>query len=147
MKRINTGLKVNIDFKYFFDKPAVQKAAGKSSKKALSKAGAFIRTTAKRSIRKRKKISKPGFPPSSHSGELKRLIYFSYDMKNDSVVIGPLLFKSGDQPTVPNVLEFGGIKKYKGKKRNYEARPFMKLAYEKELKAGTIPKQWKNSIG
>lgn len=136
-----------IDFSYFFDRPAVVNAMQKSNKKALSKAGSFIRTNAKRSIRKRKKVSPKGTPPSSHSGELRKLIFFSYDFNNDSVVIGPLLFKAkGQAQTVPNLLEFGGVQNYKNKKRTYAARPFMKPAYESELAKGTIPKQWKNSI-
>ena len=146
IKGVSSGI-TQIDFSYFFDRPAVYKAMSKANKKALSKAGAFVRTRAKRSIRKRKKISKPNSPPSSHSGELRRLIFFSYDFNTDSVVIGPLLFKGkkGAQ-TVPNILEKGGTKRYKGKPRRYKPRPFMKPALKEEVKEGNIPKQWKNSI-
>lgn len=138
---------VGLDFDYFFDRPIVIKSMLKTNRQALSRAGSFIRTTARRSIRKRKKVSKKGNPPSSHSGELRKLIFFSYDQTRDSVVIGPLLFKSSGSPTVPNILEFGGMKKYAGKRRKYDARPFMRPAFETELNKGNIPKQWKNSIG
>lgn len=147
IKGINVKSFVNIDFSYFFDRPAVVNAMSKANKRALSKAGAFIRTNAKRSIRKRKKVSQAGQPPSSHSGELRKLIFFSYDFKNDSVVIGPLLYKAkGQSQTVPNLLEKGGVQTYKKKKRRYAARPYMKPAFESELEKGTIPQQWKNSI-
>lgn len=146
-RKINTKGLVDIDFSYFFDRPAVVSALDKANKRSLSKAGSYIRTRARRSIRKRKRVSETGQPPSSHSGELRRLIFYSYDSVNNSVVIGPTLFKQkrGDK-TVPNILEKGGVKKYKGKKRKYKPRPFMLPALEGEIKDGNIPKAWKNSI-
>ncbi len=90
----------------FFDRPGVQRAVDKGKRKALAKAGAFVRQMAKQSIRKRKGPSQPGRPPHSHEGSLKRHIYFGYDTQRDSVVIGPArLTKSGD---APHILEFGG---------------------------------------
>ncbi|HOM77081.1 MAG TPA: hypothetical protein PLE88_11240, partial [Anaerohalosphaeraceae bacterium] len=56
----------------FFDSPKVIRAVDKSTRKVLSRFGAFVRRTAKQSIRKRKKSSTPGTPPSSHTGLLKR---------------------------------------------------------------------------
>ena len=109
----------------FFDKPAVDKAVDAGTKRALSKFGAYVRTRAKTSIRKRKAISVPGNPPSSHTGHLKKLIYFGYDQAKRSVVVGPLPYHKG----VANVIENGGI--VDGKL--YRARPFMKPAFDKEL--------------
>ena len=106
----------------FFDKD-LRTATDRGVKRALSKFGAFVRTRAKSSIRKRKKISEPGSPPSSHTGKLKRLIFFGYDAKNYSVVVGPVLFGS---KRAPEKLEFGVA--------GYKARPFMRPALEKELR-------------
>lgn len=52
----------------FFDRKAVLAAVDKATLRVLSKFGAFVRRRAKSSIRKRKKASPPGQPPSSHSG-------------------------------------------------------------------------------
>lgn len=100
----------------FFDKQLVIKAVGKSTAAVMSKAGAFIRRTARGLIRKRKRTSKPGEPPSSHTGVLKQFIYFAFDPRAGSVVIGPaktnqVFFKGNGEPVtgaVPGILEHGG---------------------------------------
>lgn len=89
----------------FFDAPAVLKATDRKRRAGLSKMGAFVRRRAKSSIRKRKKVSLPGQPPSSHVGTLKNLIFFSYDARTDSVVVGPVPFGPG---VAPKALEYGG---------------------------------------
>ena len=73
----------------FFDRQGVAKKVDSATKRALSKFGAYVRQTAKTSIRKRKSVSKPGDPPRSHSGLLKRFIFFGYEPQKRSVVIGP----------------------------------------------------------
>lgn len=129
---------VNISYSSFFDRPAVEKAVGKANKQNLSKAGAFVRTAARDLIRKRKRISRPGEPPSSHEGSLRRLILFAFDGK-ESVVIGPKLFKN-QNPTGPSLLEFGG----RLGKNVYQPRPFMGPALERE--ADKFPDLWANSV-
>jgi hypothetical protein len=89
----------------FFDRKRVIEAVGRANADALSKGGAFIRRTAKGSIRKAKSPAKPGRPPHSHIGTLKELIFFSYDEATRSVVIGPTPFGAG---TAPRALELGG---------------------------------------
>ena len=69
------------------------------------KFGAYVRRAAKSSIRKAKSTSKPGRPPHSHVGTLKRLLYFGFDPATASVVVGPVPFAAG---TAPRVLELGG---------------------------------------
>lgn len=101
---------------YFFDTKHVEQAVDAPRRRILSKAGAFIRRRAKSSIRKRKAASSPGSPPSSHTGILKKFIYFGYDPASDSVVVGPaktnqVFFGEDRKPetgTVPSVLEYGG---------------------------------------
>ena len=61
-------------------------------RKNLSRAGAFIRQTARRSMRKRKLgiYSEPGNAPYSHGlQQLKNRLFFAYDPILESVVIGP----------------------------------------------------------
>lgn len=119
-----------IDFKYtvFFDADPVLRAIDKATKAVLSKQGAFVRTSAKSSIRKRKKPAKPGQPPSSHVGTLKKLIFFSYDATTKSVVVGPTPFGKRD-PTGASLLEYGGsTTTHRGKPAEYDAFPFMQPA-------------------
>jgi phage gpG-like protein len=133
----------------FFDRPKVTRAVDKAKRQALSRAGAFIRTTARSSIRKRKTSAPPGRPPHSHTGLLKRFIFFGYDPATDSVVVGPVGFKRSN---APNVLEFGGTtvveRRTKGTKRRRRvrigARPFMGPALEKERPK--FPVLWRNSV-
>lgn len=102
----------------FFDRPRIVAALSKPKRKALSKAGAFVRTAARSALRRRKGPSSPGSPPSVHapSGERASLktILFAYDVQNDSVVVGPVKlnqvnFKTdGGRVSVPALHEFGG---------------------------------------
>ena len=135
----------------FFDKAPVLRAADKATRRVLSRFGAYVRTTARHSIRKRKAASRPGRPPSSHTGLLRRFIYFGYDRGRKSVVIGPqrLNQKVGDAPAA---LEHGGVStiveglRHRRRKRRVRiiARPFMGPAFEKEKPK--LPSMWANSI-
>lgn len=118
----------------FFDVVKIQDEAERLRLRGLSKFGAYVRQRARTSIRKRKKISEPGKPPSSHAGELKKLIFFAYDSGTRSVVVGPALFKRGG---VPSLLEYGGtiVRKLKGgavRRLVYRPRPYMSPALEAE---------------
>ena len=141
----------------FFDRPKVRRAVDRAKRRALSRAGAFIRQRARTSIRKRKGVSLPGQPPRSHEGSLRRLILFGFDRASDSVVVGPArLNRPGE---APSTLEFGGratvtrrrTRPRKDGKRVIEsrrvriaARPYMGPALQKELP--NIPKAWANSV-
>jgi len=145
----------------FFNTAKVIRAMDRATRKALSRAGAFIRTTARRSIRTRKSTSKPGNPPHSHSGELRRRIYFSADLAAQNVVIGPVRFGKGE---APRLLEFGGtsfrqaaipmdvcaaeIRSDWGDRpvlrHTYRPRPFMGPALEAE--APKMPDLWRGAI-
>lgn len=114
---------VKISTKMFFDKPAVMSAMDRAERRALSKLGAFTRTAARRSIRRRKKASQPGKPPSAHaaSGSFASLknILFVYDKSKGSVVVGPVKANQvqtewvgglgGGNITVPQIMEEGGV--------------------------------------
>jgi hypothetical protein len=132
----------------FFDSPKVVRAVDKSTRKVLSRFGAFVRRTAKRSIRKRKKTSAPGEPPSSHTGLLKRFIFFGYDPQKNSVVIGPARLTENNRGQAPSILEYGGRTSIQTKKKKrrvrIRSRPFMGPAFEKEKP--NLPALWKDSV-
>jgi len=133
----------------FFDRKRVTNAVDRTTRRVLSKFGAFVRTRAKTSIRKRKKSAPPGQPPSSHTGLLKKFIFFGYDQHQQSVVIGPVKLNAKGQE-VPHVLEEGGrtaisYGRNRGKRIRVEARPFMGPAFEKE-KQESLPDMWRDSI-
>lgn len=129
----------------FFDKKKVLLAVGKARVQALSKAGAFVRTRARSSIRKRKKVSAPGKPPSSHKGLLKQFLFFAYDEGSKSVVIGPARIRNN---RAPEALEYGGTATVfsHGKRvpARIRARPFMHPALAAE--APNFAGLWANSV-
>jgi hypothetical protein len=133
----------------FFDRATVVRAVDGAKRKVLSKAGAFIRTAARTSIRKRKGSAPAGKPPHSHEGSLRRLILFGYDKAADSVVVGPVGFKKS---VAPSVLEYGGdtvvLRRRGGRLTSQRvriaARPYMAPALERERPK--LPLLWRNSI-
>jgi len=131
----------------FFDRKAVKNAVDRATRKVLSKFGAFVRTTARHSIRKRKGASPPGKPPHGHVGLLKRLIFFGYDLVRRSVVIGPTPLRG--EAEAPPLLEYGGRARRKDRKgksvmATYKSRAFMGPAFEKEKPK--LPALWANSV-
>lgn len=110
----------------FFDRPAVQKAAGRMKVRALTRFGAYLRRVAQTSMRYRKKASPPGQPPSAHKSKrraalkkmgrarhngalLRELLFYAFDPKTQTVVVGPVGFGT-KTPTVPELHEFGGTR-------------------------------------
>ena len=155
-----------VRFSQFFTDPSgrVLPAIDRGKRKTFSRAGSFVMRTARTSIRKRQSVSRPGAPPSSHDGSLRRGIFFGYDRMRDSVVVGPRAEWSKRLPggkTQPEVLEFGGSvagrgrlvktgagqgKKWERAKRTlrYAARPFMGPALEKE--APNFREPWAEAV-
>jgi hypothetical protein len=141
---------------FFFDRQIVIDAVGRAGAKNLSKAGSFIRRAARSSLRRRKKVSPPGEPPSVHTQDrvatLKN-IWFVFEPRQRSVVVGPLKLErsrleGSNRPTVPALHELGGFAVVTNRKRKrrakYPPRPFMGPAMEREL-----PKfvgLWANSV-
>jgi hypothetical protein len=131
----------------FFDRPAITNAMSKATRQALSKFGSFVRTRARTSIRKRKRASDPGQPPSSHTGLLRRNIFFGYDRQRESVVIGPTKLNAAGRgsPTIPAVIEEGGrAVNAKGRGIIIAPRPYMKPAYDAELP--NVDRLWQNAL-
>lgn len=132
----------------FFDTKAVTSRVDAATRKVLSRFGAFVRQGAKTSIRKRKAISDPGSPPSSHVGLLRKLIYFGYDLRQRSVVIGPTPLHGTAE--APPLLEYGGTARRRRGRRGrlvtatYRPRPFMGPAFEREKPK--LPAMWAGSV-
>lgn len=142
---MNVGM---VTKKMFFDNKKILAAVDRATRKVLSRFGAFVRTRAQTSIRKRKAVSAPGQPPSSHAGHLRRLIYFGYDVDRHSVVIGPQPFRGPAE--APPLLEYGGTARRVDRKTKrirtmtYRPRPFMGPAFEREEK--DLPALWADSV-
>ena len=134
--------------KLFFDKKAVRDKVDAGTRRVLSKFGAFVRRTARGSIRKRKKPSPPEQPPSSHVGLLKKFIFFGYEPAKRSVVIGPVRLSQKGRGEAPHLLEYGGagtvVRRGKRKRARYAARPFMGPAMTKE--EPKLPEMWRDSL-
>ena len=132
----------------FFDTKAVRDKVDATTRRVLSRFGAFVRRTARSSIRKRKRISDPGSPPSSHTGLLKKFIFFGYDTQKRSVVIGPERLSQAGRGEAPHLLEYGGTgtaeRKGKRKRMRIRPRPFMGPAFEKE--EPQLPAMWRDSV-
>ena len=90
----------------FVNDPTLRARIDRATLLALGKWGAFVRRTARQSMRRTKKPAPPGQPPRVHEGSIKRLLNFYYDTRDDTVVVGPEI---RPRPTgAPNTLEFGG---------------------------------------
>jgi hypothetical protein len=83
----------------------VVRAAQAGSFESLSKAGAYIRGIAARSIGKSDEASEPGKPPHTREGQLKKSILFKVSTDGANVVIGPTRTGVG---LIGNSHEFGG---------------------------------------
>lgn len=135
-------LKMKLDMK---DLTKVLSKEKKGKATSLKHAGAIIRKAAQQSLTPSNgKPSRPGNPPHTKSGKLKKSILFDVD-GNGVAVIGPAKKSHG---FYGNIHEFGGSfvvgqKKRgrknkdggdrKGMKMNFPKRPFMKPALENNL--------------
>ena len=132
----------------FFDRRAVTTRMEPAKRKVLSRFGAFVRRTAKGSIRRRKKPAPPESPPSSHTGLLRKFIFFGFDRGRHSVVIGPVRLDRRGRGEAPSLLEYGGqttlVRRGKRRRTMYKARPYMGPAFEKEQPK--LPAMWLDSV-
>ena len=111
--------------------------------RTLGHAGAALRLTARRSIRRRKGPSAPGTPPHTHTGALRGSIIYQVEKQADRVVIGPTF---GGVGTSGSLHEFGGRRRARrrGKVARYKKRPFMGPALAK-IKP-RLPQMWAGSV-
>lgn len=115
----------------------ITKAADKSTFKSLGHAGAAIRLTARRSIKRSAKASSPGSPAHTRKGQIKRAIRFKVEKGKQRVVIGPAHEVVGP---AAKAHEHGG--KFRGQR--YPKRPFMGPALIKMK--DRLPKLWADSV-
>lgn len=146
------GVRINQAKGLFFDRKAVMDKTTAAERRVLSKFGAFVRTSARSSMRRRKKPSAPGQPPSAHVGLIKQFLFFVYDPDRKSVIIGPALLNKPSRNAV-EVLEKGGTttvlrRDPNGQRRNrtikVAARPYMQPAFDKNLPK--VPSMWRDQI-
>lgn len=97
---------IAVKAKTSFDTAALKKKVDAATFRSLGHAGGAIRLTARRSIRRRKQPSRPGTPPHTQSGNLKRSI--RYEVTQNDVKIGPVNEFGGK---LWNLHEFGGVAK------------------------------------
>lgn len=134
----------------FFDRPAVAGLMDRKARRVLSRFGAFVRRRSRSSIRKRRKTSRPGQPPSSHLGQLRN-IFFVFEPRRQSVVIGPARQnRIGDAPEALEhggaslVAAGGGDRRRRRRRVVIRARPFMGPAFQAELPG--LPAMWADSV-
>lgn len=147
------GFTINEAKSYFLKGDELEKAVARAEYRIHSRFGAFIRSDARRSIRNRKRPSRPGEAPTNQTGLLKGNIFFVVERDMHNVVIGPALLSGKKQYlnlTIPEVLEKGGTvavparRKVKAHTANFGPRPYMGPAFDKNLP--TLPALWRDSV-
>lgn len=143
---------IGLDFKiakanFFLDPKKILNAVERAKQQRLSRFGRFTQRRAQTSMRRAKGASRPGRPPHAHVGLLRKLLFFAYEKRAATVVIGPVLLRAGSK--VPYLMEYGGRTINKGRlgqsrPANYPARPFMQPAFQEELKK--VPGIFKDSV-
>ena len=146
--RSGSGSILQVRARTFLDRPSVIESLEAKYLTVMARLGGYIRTTMQRSMRYRKKASKPGQPPTSrrdysgNAGMLRSLIEFGYDRTDHMLVVGPQKIQSPTLPlggkSVPQLLDQGGaayVYQLGGKRTlaHYEPRPFVQPAVEKGL--------------
>jgi hypothetical protein len=164
---------------FFYDRAGRERifeGVDRARHKSLNRAGALIRTIARRSLKpaRRKSVgemtdrevsrwfrqldewrmrgktgpkprrpfapSKPGEPPRSHVGFLKKFLYYAFDPQSQSVVVGPAALPQISTPGVPGILEYGGV----SEGSRIEARPYMRPA--EQLARRDYTEVWRDAI-
>lgn len=124
-------------FSGFFDREAVIRRLTRKEHRVLNHTGGFARKVARRRMKeggfgKKQKVSRPGQSPRFHTRKLKDLIFYSLAADGNSVVIGPVSFRSDHAlalgaKTGAQILEEGGELYFPLKRRtgHIEPRPYM----------------------
>ncbi len=115
----------------------LQRRARHGNFQAMGHAAAAIRLTARRSIRRRQKPSRPGDPPHTRKGQLRRAIIYHVDRQRQRAVIGPAYTGVG-RSAISH--EFGGHYR----RERFPRRAFMGPALERNR--DRLPQHWRASI-
>jgi len=152
----------------FFDRPGVLSATDRTTRKNLSKFGAFLRAAIRTRLKYGEDISQPGGSPVIHKtmsrpgkvsaktgktgkpqsvSPLRELVFFAYDESRKSVVVGPARLQ-GKPGNAPAALEYGGpsvIKDGDGTRTvTIRPRPYLAPSFEQVKKE--LPGIWAGSI-
>ena len=119
-----------------FDEAGLLARIAKAGRDVLKRAGAYVRTVARRRILTSPKPSQPGQPPHSRRGLLKRAILFASDGER-SVLVGPGFNFVGESASAH---EFGG----KYRRERYPKRPLMGPALTES--APRLAKLWRDAV-
>lgn len=130
-------MSVSVKCKSKFDAGKVKKAVKRANPTSLKGVGALVRRIAANSVKKSKNSSRPGTPPNTRGGRLKKGILFYVDRNFGSVIIGPSADLVGTSMVAH---EFGG----RYKKQTYPRRPLMGPALEKVK--DKLPQQWRGVV-
>ena len=145
---------INFKMKFKTYEDLVQRQAENKATRALFRTAAYVRTVAKRSLRSSSgnRTSPIGAgAPFSHTRRLKNAIGFA-KYSSTKFLIGPGYAVGGDnrknpilaigarRPTIPSIIEFGGIERDKltGKTHKYVPRPYMRNALAKTINSGIL---------
>jgi len=117
-KRVQHSRKSGLRVAFRIDDEELIGLVSDNARRALMRLGGWIRTTARRSMRKadrlRGKPSEPGSPPKARLGFIKLKVEFAYDKNKKALVVGPEIRKESNRKSprtergVPNLMEFGG---------------------------------------
>jgi len=102
-----------------FDKTKLKKKVETATFTSLRHAGGAIGKTARFSIRRRKKPSRPGSPPHTQTGMLRRVIRYEVTNNKTNVIIGPVNEVAG---RLWNLHEFGGVATKRRKLKQHRFR-------------------------
>lgn len=117
----------------------VLRSMDRKTAKALIAYGSYTRRTAMFSMKNRKKGSAPvGTPPYAKLKLIKKNIFYSYDEKSKSIIVGPAGFKKKSHGyNVVKTLEAGGVVTAVTRKealvKRYGGNPYMKPAHDENL--------------
>lgn len=116
------ALKLRVD--WFFDRQTIENPVEKARVDYLRRAAGQVRLRMRRSMRRRKKVSAPGRPPSIHSpsSQSLRLIQFALDRESGGAIVGPVKFNAKTGRQTPNRLEFGGRSRIVDRRRQRTVR-------------------------
>jgi len=93
-----------LDVRLRFGDDRINRLMSQARKRALMKAGQFLRRAARTGIRRSSKPSSPGQPVHTQTGFFKEAIRYEYDTGMNAVVVGPAY---GD-PDIMRLHESGG---------------------------------------
>lgn len=116
-----------IDARVFPDRLAEQ--SQRIRRRVLSRFGYLVRAAAQASIQPDENTSRPGQPPASHTGRLRRGILYAVDSQAESVIIGPRKYERHSTQGSLRALEEGGETQIRRRATRFRPRPFMRPAF------------------